>query len=509
MDRAGYSTQPIGPVAQEDARPSSAGVAAIQHLKLPPFCPDCTCTWLLQVEAHFRLRKSRANRPDVLVDTLTEMADRVANYSRAHSLNAVTTSPPAAAADPALASIDNPLDALFRQDARLDWLEHAFIAYVEDLRDASKDDNFYSKETCHDVLFTTQSNVTCIHLVIDKKFKFLLTRKTLSEAIEDMFALLRRSAGCDDALDVGSTISGLEKILKTGTVAAFSRSNVHSSANVSSTQLLPIQQARCTSTPTADELILNTAATPLREHVLSERPILSNLDVASLAMIGCFVVSALRERIACAECVAMLQAPNSSAPNHGLVAHHDCGGLFYPIQELVKALVGLRRFADCVLSQRRLQFTAAVIDDLIASSGTKAPAVVTSPILFTSQLVPAAINTLVKSSDAYRSELIYRIAYISGRPCTSPSFGSKGCGIKQATNFFLTLRTAIPLTLHFAFARSSLAHRRPFSRGTAANMAEGRAHGNTPASFKINDEDSSTGSGGSDADSDTPLDLTW
>ncbi|KAH6941198.1 hypothetical protein HPB50_014896 [Hyalomma asiaticum] len=49
----------------------------------------------------------------------------------------------------------------------------------------------------------------------------------------------------------------------------------------------------------------------------------------------------------------MLQAPNSSAPNHGLTTHQDRGGLFYPTQELVKDLVGLRRFADRVLSQKR------------------------------------------------------------------------------------------------------------------------------------------------------------
>ncbi|KAH8022158.1 hypothetical protein HPB51_022291 [Rhipicephalus microplus] len=59
---------------------------------------------------------------DVPVDTLAEMADRVADYSRAHSLNAVTTPPPATAADPALASIENRLDALVR---RLDDLVNA------------------------------------------------------------------------------------------------------------------------------------------------------------------------------------------------------------------------------------------------------------------------------------------------------------------------------------------------------------------------------------------------
>lgn len=97
-------------------------------------------------------------------------------------------------------------------DTRLDWLEHAFIAYVEDLRDASKAEKFFSNKTCHAILFTTQSNVASIrHMLTEKKFQFVLTRKMLSDPIEAMFGFLRQSAGCDDTLDVRSTTSGLEK----------------------------------------------------------------------------------------------------------------------------------------------------------------------------------------------------------------------------------------------------------------------------------------------------------
>ncbi|KAH8025793.1 hypothetical protein HPB51_012115 [Rhipicephalus microplus] len=221
MDPTGSAIYPTGPDAQEDARPSGAAVAAIQHVNLPPFWPNSPSTWSLQLEAHFRLRQITSQqtrhwhlvsclppdvandladilasphpshrydtlkaaiisrkpesehsrlqqlitatelgdrRPsqllrrmrqllggasapqeekllhelflqrlpqsmvpvlvaagDVPVDTLAEMADRVADYSRAHSLNAVTTPPPATAADPALASIENRLDALLRR----------------------------------------------------------------------------------------------------------------------------------------------------------------------------------------------------------------------------------------------------------------------------------------------------------------------------------------------------------------------------------------------------------
>ncbi|KAH8020830.1 hypothetical protein HPB51_005197 [Rhipicephalus microplus] len=52
---------------------------------------------------------------DVPLDTLAKMADRVGDYSQAHSLNPITTPPPATTADPALANIESRLDALVRR----------------------------------------------------------------------------------------------------------------------------------------------------------------------------------------------------------------------------------------------------------------------------------------------------------------------------------------------------------------------------------------------------------
>lgn len=144
-------------------------------------------------------------------------------------------------------------------DPRLNWLEHAFVVYIEDLRDASRTENFFSKETCHALIFTTQSNVACIrHLLTEKQFSFVLTRKMSSDPIKAMFGFLRRSAGCDDALDIRSTIRDLEKILRTGIIASSSGSNVQSSATSTSKQLHPIQQVHHTTAGTTD-CILNTA----------------------------------------------------------------------------------------------------------------------------------------------------------------------------------------------------------------------------------------------------------
>ncbi|KAH8028843.1 hypothetical protein HPB51_019932 [Rhipicephalus microplus] len=57
MDPAGSATKTTNPDAQEDARPSGAAVAAIQHVNLPLFWPNSPSTGFLQVEAHFRLRQ--------------------------------------------------------------------------------------------------------------------------------------------------------------------------------------------------------------------------------------------------------------------------------------------------------------------------------------------------------------------------------------------------------------------------------------------------------------------
>ncbi|KAH7935192.1 hypothetical protein HPB52_004780 [Rhipicephalus sanguineus] len=167
MDPAGSATNPTAPDAQEDARPSAddlADILASPHTSHPYDTLKAAIISRKSESEHSRLQQLTTatelgdRRPsqllrrmrqllggpsapqeekllrelflqrlpqsmvpvlvaagDVPVDTLAEMADRVADYSRAHSLNAVTAPPPATAADPALASIENRLDALVRR----------------------------------------------------------------------------------------------------------------------------------------------------------------------------------------------------------------------------------------------------------------------------------------------------------------------------------------------------------------------------------------------------------
>ncbi|KAH7952619.1 hypothetical protein HPB51_028221 [Rhipicephalus microplus] len=141
-------------------------------------------------------------------------------------------------------------------------------------------------------------------------------------------------------------------MLKTGIIAASKESNVQSSTSFALRQLLPSQSGPTTN-PGAAEKILDMTVATTKEHCLSEGPCRSNPDVASVAMVGGFIVRAASESISCQNCVALLQGPKANTPLLGLIAHQDRGGLLYLSQELLKLLVGLRKFVDCVLAHRR------------------------------------------------------------------------------------------------------------------------------------------------------------
>ncbi|KAL1466361.1 hypothetical protein MTO96_042785 [Rhipicephalus appendiculatus] len=238
-------------------------------------------------------------------------------------------------------------------DPRLEWLEGEFLFYIEQLKTKSRAENYLSKETHHALLFTTMSNVGCIRFLLSQKnFQFVLTRKFSSDPIESMLGFLRRSAGCNDALDVKSAVCGIEKMLKTGIIASTPQSNVRSSTSFSSAQLLPGHQTAPKTTGTA-ESVLNAAVYRLKEQCLSDTPCASNPGVASVAMVGGFIVRAATENIPCAECIALLQGTKANTPLLGLIAHQDRGGLMYPSQELIKLLTYLRRFVDSVLPHRK------------------------------------------------------------------------------------------------------------------------------------------------------------
>lgn len=211
-------------------------------------------------------------------------------------------------------------------------------------------ETFFSKDTYHAIVVATKSNVHCIcHLLSVKHFRLVLTRKLSSDPIESLFGFLRRSSGSNDMLDVKSAVCGLEKILKTGILAASEERKQRSKLDVLCIETTSLFQISPNTIPGAAEKISDMAVAALKEHCLSEGQCRSNPDVASVAMVGGFTVRAASESISCQNCVALLQGPKARTPLLGLIAHQDHGGLLYVSQELLKLLVGLREFVDCVL----------------------------------------------------------------------------------------------------------------------------------------------------------------
>ncbi|KAH7948685.1 hypothetical protein HPB49_000840 [Dermacentor silvarum] len=222
----------------------------------------------------------------------------------------------------------------------------------DELRTESAAGSFLNKETYHALSFATTSNVQCIrHLLTVKKFRFVLTRKMSSDPIESMFGFLRRSSGSNDILDAKSAICGLEKMLKTGIVAASDQSNVQSSTSFAARQLLPIQHSP--TMPATGNKFIDQAVNDFKNHCTTLTPRITGPDEASVAMVGGFIVRAATESIVCSNCIALLQGQKCNTPLLGLIAHQDRGGLFYPSQELVKLLIGLRKLVDHVLPHRK------------------------------------------------------------------------------------------------------------------------------------------------------------
>lgn len=235
-------------------------------------------------------------------------------------------------------------------DERLDWLEIVFIEYLLELKKNSLPQNFLTKETYHALVLTTHSNVECIrYLLREKEFGFVLTRKFSSDPLEALFGFLRRTAGCNDALDMRATLNGLEKMLKTGLIASSNQSNVASSSSYQAGTLVTVSSNSAKAT-TSFPLI---AEDKLRELCLSPRPQQPGPGAASIAMVGGFIARAISEKINCDSCIALVLKPKSSAPVDGLIAYQDRGGLCYPTSELITALTALKSFVDTALQHRK------------------------------------------------------------------------------------------------------------------------------------------------------------
>ncbi|XP_072144410.1 uncharacterized protein [Dermacentor andersoni] len=99
MDRAGSFALPAGDDTQDHARSGGTAVATFQHINLPPFWPYRPSTWLLQVDAHFRLRHTASQQSKFLhlvsslpPDVSYDLADVISSPNPSHPFDTLTAS---------------------------------------------------------------------------------------------------------------------------------------------------------------------------------------------------------------------------------------------------------------------------------------------------------------------------------------------------------------------------------------------------------------------------------
>ncbi|XP_050038332.1 uncharacterized protein [Dermacentor andersoni] len=238
------------------------------------------------------------------------------------------------------------------EDARLEWLEVTMPMYLHELKTrCTHPREFLTKETYEAFLTTTYSTVACIkHLLRADKFAFVLTRKFNSDPIESLFGTLRRSAGCNDALDVRAALSGLQKVLKIGIAASNPLSNVaHSEPAVMSITVSPEKPE--TSVKPHSQLgraalnvlqRLNTTVLPLY---------MPSLQISATVYVGGYIVRVISEQINCENCVAIASKPLTNQPLQTFTRSQDRGGLLYPSDQLLFVLDILRVFSEQALKE--------------------------------------------------------------------------------------------------------------------------------------------------------------
>ncbi|KAH8019520.1 hypothetical protein HPB51_019859 [Rhipicephalus microplus] len=155
-------------------------------------------------------------------------------------------------------------------------------------------------------------------------------------------------------LDVTRDLSGLEKILKTGNVAASHTSIVLSSASFASSGSI-IRSGESSSTSTTSEVAaVNSAQHLLHELCTSTKPFMSTPDIAAVSLIAGCISRVVSEKTDCKRCVSFVLKTNgsSNSATDGLISHQDRAGMCYPTTELVRVLHALKRIAYVMLLHR-------------------------------------------------------------------------------------------------------------------------------------------------------------
>ncbi|KAH6948127.1 hypothetical protein HPB50_023065 [Hyalomma asiaticum] len=237
------------------------------------------------------------------------------------------------------------------EDARLEWLEVTMPMYLHELKTrCTHPREFLTKETYEAFLTTTYSTVACVkHLLSVENFAFVLTRKLNSDPIESLFGTLRRSAGCNDALDVRAALSGLQKVLKIGIAASNPLSNVAHSEPA--TMSLTVSEKPETSVQPHSQLG-RVALNVLQRLKTTVLPVyMPSLQISATVYVGGYIVRVISEQMNCENCVAIASKPLTNQPLQVFTRSQDRGGLLYPSDQLLFVLDTLRAYAEQALKE--------------------------------------------------------------------------------------------------------------------------------------------------------------
>lgn len=166
-----------------------------------------------------------------------------------------------------------------------------------------------------------------------KKF-FILTRKFFSNPIEALFGFLRKTAGCNDAMDMRSVFCRIEKILKTGIISSSLQSNMNDSTLFWATTVVSSVTTGSNNTP-ENNFFPVAAINRLREICTRSNHWLPNPEITTLALIEGDLARVMTGKLKCQGCIAAVEKPKGNTPVDELIAYQDRGALKHPTKQLV------------------------------------------------------------------------------------------------------------------------------------------------------------------------------
>ncbi|XP_023232214.1 uncharacterized protein LOC111632058 [Centruroides sculpturatus] len=238
-------------------------------------------------------------------------------------------------------------------EERLNWLQLDFLLYMESMKKecSNMKMQFLTKETYNALYLTTLSTVDVVKYLLNTvKFRYVLTRRFNSDPIESFFSCIRQFNGGNDKLDARSASLTTQMILKVGILQAAQNGNAPCSS--SSSKLLPVMTE--TNCNVEDEVCkLHDSSLSILQKLQSltqDCSVLCTIENASLAVISGYLIRVLEEKVACYECLEILNHPASNGALFGLISNQDRGQLRYPRPGLVGVIRILTDFFDDVLT---------------------------------------------------------------------------------------------------------------------------------------------------------------